>query len=142
MSITRITYSEGEITRIEAPAPAAQRLPGRVVIVDAAMAGLPPPAFSEPAEAALYARALVADLGGRALVRLYHGADGEPLTADELDLPALSADGVDVETTGLPSATLSPGVDLLLTGSLDETRMAYTLDESRLAVLASESPPL
>ena len=141
MSTTRVTYSDGEVTRAEMPAPAAQRLPGRVVVVDAAMAGLAPPAFDDAAQAALYARALAAEQGGRVLVRLYHGADGEPMTADALDLPALTAAGVDVEEAGRPSAALPPGLELLLTGSLDETTMTYLLDESLLGVLVQESRP-
>lgn len=141
MSTTRITYSDGAITRVESPAPAAQRLPGRVVLVDAAFAGLAPPAFDAPAAAALYARALCEDEGGRVLIRLYHGAGGEPLTSAGLDLPSLAADGVDVEQAGLPSSVQGSGVELLLTGSLDETAMTYTLDESRIGVLVQESLP-
>ncbi len=108
--------------------------PARIVAVDASFDVLAPPAFAETGAAILHARALVAEAGGRVLVRLYHGADGEPLTADALDVAALRAEGVDVEQAGVPGSAGGGFIDLLLTGSLDVPTMTYDLDVARMGV--------
>ena len=146
MSTTRITVATGGTTRVtQVGAVASLRNPSRVLSVDASFAGLHPPAFTTLAEAEVHARAVVDASGGRVLVRLFHGADGEPLTAEEDAVAALAADGVDVECAGLPSGgarfdTAARFADFLLTGELDEPAMTYDIDEARMGIDITTTP--
>lgn len=137
---TRITVRQGGTTKVEqtsAPTPTL-RSPARVLSVDASFAGLNPPAFDTAAGAILHARAVTAGGGGRVLVKLYHDAQGEPLTTDTLDLSALLDEGVDVQTIQGGNAT-GGFAHFLLTGSLDEARMTYDIDEARIGVDVTET---